>query len=723
MSTCNPRHWRPHHVISWLLLALFNIPHDTVFVHARPPSKPGPAVSASGDPVPYLKDLIPPGENFIKDEHYNAAAYGLYVNTTFRTSAVVAPRLNFELPFTACDDGSYIFVTPRGEKIESSAAIIDANGSLIWTPHGSYGQIYNMQVLHYKGNDYVGFWGGNNSVGGHGSGTYYMFDQHYKPFRNVTLANNTGVDLHAFTILPNGNALTTVYEKIPWDISSLLRGGKHHNNWIWDALFREFDLETNEIIFEWRASDYFDVRESWSLIKGYADEHDPWDWFHINMVEKDAAGNYLISSRHLRCLAYIDGVTGVVLWRLGGKQNEFEDLSDGQATAFVGQHDAHWDEGNRFVTLFDNRADWEFEREHVSRGRRIELDFDAMTARINTTYNHPKSIFAFSQGSYQTLPNGNVLLGYGYTGAFAEFAPNGTLLCDASLQPSGRFSSADVQSYRNLKFNWTGTPEYPPSALFANGTVWVSWLGSTEVRGWRVETAASRYGMFEEVVQTHKTGFETEMVLTEDECGGLQRFLRVVALDKAGNVLSTSRVLETYQLPSSDEGHDEDDGEDEMEVNDPYRLPATSHLGGNASDATAPSLDTADYDEVDADETDADDSWPIRSDFTSIWSLGLLAIVASLVIFGVSLRPRMLHWITHRAATSERIAMPAMAEHSSAAWTAPLHALRSTWLAREFRTRGRPRWLRRESASSVDSEDSELELLPEHYPPPEFEVR
>lgn len=56
---------------------------------------------------------------------YNLGAYGLYVNRTFQSSNVLAPRLNFEKPFTACDDGSYIFVTPRGEVVDSAPYILD----------------------------------------------------------------------------------------------------------------------------------------------------------------------------------------------------------------------------------------------------------------------------------------------------------------------------------------------------------------------------------------------------------------------------------------------------------------------------------------------------------------------------------------------------------------------------------------------------------------------
>jgi hypothetical protein len=34
--------------------------------------------------------------------------------------------------------------------------------------------MYNLQAQEYKGNKYITFWAGNDAVGGHGAGKYYM---------------------------------------------------------------------------------------------------------------------------------------------------------------------------------------------------------------------------------------------------------------------------------------------------------------------------------------------------------------------------------------------------------------------------------------------------------------------------------------------------------------------------------------------------------------------
>lgn len=120
---------------------------------------------------------------------------------------------------------------------------------------------------------------------------------------------------------------------------------------------QEIHIETNEVIFEWHASDYYETNESYfpAGTAGLRRTH-AYDFFHINSIDKDEAGNYLISSRYLQSLTYIDGKSGKILWVLGGKKNNFKDLSDGKATALAWQHDARWTANHTGITLFDNGA-------------------------------------------------------------------------------------------------------------------------------------------------------------------------------------------------------------------------------------------------------------------------------------------------------------------------------------------------------------------------------
>ncbi|CAK3921670.1 Hypothetical predicted protein [Lecanosticta acicola] len=522
---------------SWLLwLVVACLPFPTFGVRAVPPK-----AVAKESPVAYLKDQQPPGEVFVQDALFNKGAYGLYVEQTFRSNNVTVPRLNMQQPFTYCDDGSYIFVTPRGEVVDEPLAVIyDASGSLVWTPSLDLGHFYNFQVQQYKGEYYLIFWAGDPQ-GGHGNGSFYMYDKHYNLVRSVTAGNGFGADLHSFTITSRNTAILTIYDKVKTDIAKTSGQSPVVDKWMMDCLFQELDLQTGEVLLEWRASEHFSLKESYAKqLPG--SEEEPWDWFHINTVEKDSLGNYLISARHLRCVAYVSGKNGKLLWRLGGEFNDFADLSNGEATKFVGQHDVHWDGEGQYITMFDNRADWEFEAEHVSKGKRIEVDLNRMTAKIDMTFVHPENIFAFSQGSYQTQPNGNVVLGYGYTGAMTEFSPQGDVLCDMYIQPSSRFSSGDVQSYRNLKFHWTGIPLTPPDVLLEDNVLYVSWMGSTEVRKWTIEHSPVGTGTYERVTTFDKTGFETTFTIPVDQA--VYQYLRILALDSENHVLHASEILD-----------------------------------------------------------------------------------------------------------------------------------------------------------------------------------
>lgn len=534
------------------------------YVNASTP--PPPTNFQPPVPIADLAGHEPPGEAFFRDDDYNRARYGQYVSNSFKTENVTAPRLNIMNPLSKCDDGSYIFVAPRGNAVQvPTAAIYDASGSLVWTPTEHLGEVYNLQVQQYKGRPHLTYWTGNPD-GGHGQGSHFIVDQQYKVVRNIAAADGHAADLHSFTILPGDTAIVTDYELAETDLASVLEQPSRTKRYMWDCTFQEYDLETGQIIFEWRATDHIALNESYATTEP-ANEEQPWDYFHINTVSKDAAGDYLISGRHTRSIIYISGKTGEVQWKLGGKANMFKDLSSGQATTFVGQHDAHWGEDHTFITLFDNRADWEFELERVSKGRRIKIDVENMTAKVDATFTHPEKIFAFSQGSFQTLPNGNVLLGYGFTGAFAEFSSDGTLLCDAYFQPASRFMSGDVQSYRNLKFNWTGLPDTKPKLAVENSIVYASWLGATETKSWRLQTSPSQTGPFVDIASYDKTGFETLLHLPEDLAVG--RYFRIIAIDKHQQHLAISNVLDIGEdtaatMSLTTEGSGEEETSDEQ---------------------------------------------------------------------------------------------------------------------------------------------------------------
>lgn len=231
---------------------------------------------------------------------------------------------------------------------------------------------------------------------------------------------------------------------------------------------------------------------------------------------------------------------------LGGKRSNFKDLSDGKATDFRFQHDARWHDNYSVMTIFDNGAeDGNFIGEY-SRGMRIAVDQEAMTATLLNEYINPHKIYGVSQGSLQVLPNGNVLLGYGNTGAMTEFSQDGTVLCDVHFGPEALFGTGGIQSYRIFKFDWVGNPTTSPDVriLYPNETdhaeLYVSWNGATEVAEWILQVADNiESSKWEIVGSIAKAGFETMFNLDQKLNGG---FVRVLGVDRKGIVLGQSEA-------------------------------------------------------------------------------------------------------------------------------------------------------------------------------------
>ncbi|GAB7366789.1 hypothetical protein MBLNU230_g0740t1 [Neophaeotheca triangularis] len=476
------------------------------------------------------------------DEAVDNGTYGYYpTNTHASNTKVRSPQVNWLTWHEECDDGLLYFITPRGWSLpRPGPMILDAKGEMIWSKHFDNdfgGQAYDLQVQTYKGEQYLTFWLGDDRIRGHGSGSYYMLNASYDIVYQVGAVNGLSADLHEFLITPEGTALMTMYEIVPSpsDLSEFRKFDEEKNkndkepNWIWDCLFQEVDIETGDLIFQWRASEYVNISDTWHNVGQDGNRKDPFDWFHINSVEKDDLGNYLISARYPHSITYIDGKSGEVIWILGGKSNAFMDLSGGSSIDFAWQHDARFMPAEAFkdvytppekrsgyetrlISFFDNAAEdqhYEYGLAY-SRGLLLEVTYPtsptdaapgpiradlglekrnddlnaAKVALINGTnpdykvrvimsYENPQTIRSSSQGSMQLLHHNNptttqfprVLVGYGLNAVLTEYAINGTVVCDAHFGARTSWERGDIQSYRAYKAAWKGLPNTPPKAV------------------------------------------------------------------------------------------------------------------------------------------------------------------------------------------------------------------------------------------------------------------
>jgi len=407
-----------------------------------------------------------------------------------------------------------IFIAPYNAPVgQVGAVIVDNDGQPIWENPLAGRVTTNFRVQSYRGSPVLTWWEGLIEYG-HGVGEYVIADASYRTIRRVQAAGGLHGDLHEFVITSRDTALLTSYVIRNADLSSV--GGSRKGT-IQDAIFQEIDLATGRLLLEWHSLDHVPLQESYAPVEAN------WDFFHINSVDLDDDGNLLISSRSMQTVYKLDH-SGSILWRLGGKSNDFE---IGPGAHFAWQHDARR-QPDGTLTIFDNGATPAVEK--LSRGLILDLDEQAFSATLVRQYTHPK-ILSGSQGNTQLLANGNVFVGWGEVPHVSEFDYSGRMLFDAVL-------GEKYQSYRAFRLPWTGLPAEAPAiaATRAGGetTVYASWNGATEVHTWQLLAGSPTSGLTP-VASARSLGFES--ALHTASTGPL---LVAQALDSAGTPLGRS---------------------------------------------------------------------------------------------------------------------------------------------------------------------------------------
>jgi hypothetical protein len=426
-----------------------------------------------------------------------------------------------------------VFVAPYAGPGQAGPMILEPSGGLLWfKPLPTNTAATNLQVQEYEGKPVLTWWQGDITVHGFGLGEDMIADDTYTDIAHVRAGNGHQADLHDFELTPQGTALITAYDPILCNLSSV--GGPAYGA-VTDSVFQEIDVKTGLVTYEWTSIDHVALGESYEPADR-SSTGTPFDFFHLNSVNPDPDGSLLISSRNTWTVYRLDGHTGQVDWRLGGKHSSFK-MGPGTGTAW--QHDPR-ELANGSISLFDNGASPKAHSQ--SRGIVVSLDDPPGTATLVTRLTHTPALVAESQGNTQALANGDWFVGWGQEPYFSEFGPEGQLLFDA------HFPVHD-ESYRAFRFAWTGTPAHPPAfALLAGGptgtTVYASWNGATLVSAWRLLTGASASSLAT-VAQVPRSGFETAIPVP---AGTVGPYVAVQALGAAGQVLGTSATAAQASL-------------------------------------------------------------------------------------------------------------------------------------------------------------------------------
>ena len=399
--------------------------------------------------------------------------------------------------------------------------IVDDQGQLVWFSKNRYATDFRVQT--YQGKPVLTWWEGK-VVAGHGVGEYVIFDSSYRKINRVRAGNGYQGDLHEFYITPEDTALLTAYVPTQTDLSPI---SGPEDGAVWEGIAQELDIETGEVLFEWRSLDHVGVEETYRAPP--QNPSTPLDYFHINSIDIDFDGNFLISAKGTSAVYKVERESGKILWRLGGKKSDFQ---MGPGTRFAYQHDARRQRDGT-ITIFDNGASPKVHEQ--SRGIVVELDMDEMSATLVREFTHPSNLLSTSQGNVQVLPNTNLFVGWGSAPFFSEYSNEGELLFDAQLLGDG-------QSYRAFRFPWSGHPSDNPAVAVEQGpddkvTIYVSWNGATEVESWQV-LAGSTPNQLKPVGSAPRRGFETTVTVSTAE-----PYVAVQAKNASGRVLGSTRRL------------------------------------------------------------------------------------------------------------------------------------------------------------------------------------
>jgi hypothetical protein len=235
---------------------------------------------------------------------YNAyslnADFGIYPHHEHKSTKTTSPLLlvNEWQKDRMSKTGSHIFLRndangDSGPELDTSPLILSADDLSAVYIDRRYQSVFDVRVQKNNGADFLTFFGGPISGIGLGNGYSYVFDTSYRQVHRVAAQKlSVKADLHEFELTGHGTALLTAYDTVarPYqrrdelDVRAVGHGpgtGKGgRRSLLRDSVFQEIELDTNELLFQWRASEHIPMADSFEDLKS------PWDFFHLNSIQK-----------------------------------------------------------------------------------------------------------------------------------------------------------------------------------------------------------------------------------------------------------------------------------------------------------------------------------------------------------------------------------------------------------------------------------------------------
>ncbi len=436
---------------------------------------------------------------------------------------------HFTVSKTSPDQGEGdIFIAPfywNASTLGSYLLILDNQGQLVY---------YQSMADNFAAFDFKALPGGYLTYFNQKDSTHYLLDSHYQVVGSYQAGLGYTSDLHDFLRMTDGYTLLLAYDTITMDMSKVVPGGNPNAD-VTGLILQEMDPSGN-VILNWRSWDYFSFADTTvSLTDAQI------DWVHGNGLALANDGNILLSSRNLSEITKINRQTGAVMWRLGGKANQFKFVNDG---GFSYQHDIS-ELSNGDIMVFDNHGT--DQSPTPSRAVEYKLDEVKMTATRVWEYTHQPPIFTDYMGLAERMTDGNTFIAWGddvvtngyAAGSVTEVNPQNQIVFEMTFD-------RPFVSYRAMRAPWHGSPLTPPALAYRqegnNLLLGYSWNGATDVASWTVYGGSSPSAL-KQVDEKQKSGFETQSTLTNppsQEC-----YFQAAAIDQNGKEMARSPVIST----------------------------------------------------------------------------------------------------------------------------------------------------------------------------------
>ncbi len=271
----------------------------------------------------------------------------------------------------------------------------------------------------------------------------YLMDHSFQTVDSVWM-EDFELDSHDFIAMENGHFLMIGRDIRTIDMSGVVEGGQPDAT-VKGGVIQELDEDKN-VVFEWNSFDHYQLTDSYNDLTKSSIDFD-----HPNSLEVDADGNILLISRSLDEITKIDRQNGDIIWRLGGKNNQFE-FAD-SSHMFSRPHKFRR-LANGHYTVFDNGT----ERDPAyTRAIEYAIDQENKTIEMVWEFDADKTVFSRSGGSVQRLPSGNTLVCYGgqvSNPSVTEIHPDGSIAFRLGfVDPGIRSGSATKHPWKTTLFS------------------------------------------------------------------------------------------------------------------------------------------------------------------------------------------------------------------------------------------------------------------------------